>query len=59
MKRYTYMFHFVDTESEAVKMCAEYNSRATAYCRRKYPAHFTEWKSKDGSEPKYVVWYVL
>ena len=58
MRRYTYTCDFVNTEAEAKRLCAEYNSVQTAYCRKKYPAHYTPWQSKDGRELKYIVWHV-
>lgn len=57
MRRYTMRCEFVKTEQDAQSRSDYYNSINTPYARKKYPAHFTPWRSTDGSESLYVVWY--
>lgn len=54
--RYRKTFQFFDTEAQAAQFCESMNS-GNAYLRRKHPAHYTPWISRDGSEHKYVAWY--
>lgn len=57
MKKYRYTFDFVDTETQAIKLCDSINKKLTRYMRKKHPAHFTPWNSLDNTEHKFVVWY--
>lgn len=54
-----YTFDFVNTEEEAQKKCEAINTRQSYYMRKKHPAHYTPWTSKDGSEHLFVVFYYI
>ena len=56
-KKYHLTFKFCDTEGVAQALCGEINANATPYMRRKHPAHYTPWDSRDGKEHCFVVWY--
>lgn len=53
--RYRKTFTFANTEQEAQTLCAEFNRNP--YLRRKHPAHYTPWTSRDQTEHKFVVWH--
>ncbi len=54
--RYKWTFAFCNTEDEAIRLCDRENSNR--YIRKKHPARYTPWSSRDGKENKFVVWYV-
>jgi hypothetical protein len=56
MKKYTLWFTFADTTEQAQAIIDDYNRTATAWQKKKYPAHATEWSSIDGKEQKIIVW---
>ena len=49
-------FTFCDTKEQAENIITSYNKRASRYQRAKFPGHFTDWTSGDGSEHKIIVW---
>lgn len=57
-KKYTRTFKFFDTEIQAKEFCDSENKRNPYYVRKKYPAHYTPWNSQDGTEDKFITWYV-
>lgn len=58
MKRLQLAFTFCETEDEAKAKCAYFDSVASAYCRKRYPAHFTQWQSNSPKDSAhFVVWY--
>lgn len=57
MKKYNLRYKFFNTQEEAQNFCSMHNASATAYMRKKHPANFTPWRSKDGSENLFVCWY--
>lgn len=59
MKKYRCTFDFVETEVEAIKKCEIINKGLTYYMRKHKPAHYTPWRSADGKEDKFVVWYYV
>lgn len=54
--RYKKSFKFFDTEEDAIEFCATENKNY--YIRKNHPAHYTPWVSKDGTENKFIAWYV-
>lgn len=56
---YRDVFEFVDTEQEAIDFCSRKNAGYTTYMRRKHPSHYTPWSSADGTESKFVCWYMV
>lgn len=54
-RRYRRTFKFVDTEEEAKKICD--NENKNRYIREHHKADYTRWRSQDGTEKKFVVWY--
>lgn len=59
MKKYRCTFDFVETEEEAIKKCAIINKRLSYYMRKHKPAHYTSWRTVDGKDNKFVVWYYV
>ena len=57
MKKYRITFQFFNTEAEARSFCDAENKSGNAYKRKTYPATVTPWKSKSGSERRYLVLY--
>ena len=55
-QRYKLTFKFVDTEEHAKRFCD--NENKNRYIRRYHKACYTPWVSRDGSEHKFIVWYV-
>lgn len=55
--RYQPRIDFVNTESEAKALCDRINAEHTPYMRKKHPAHYTDWTSKDGQTHKFAVFY--
>ena len=55
-RRYRLTFEFVDTKEQAEEFCN--NENKNRYIREHHKAHYTPWTSQDGSEHKYIVWYV-
>ena len=53
--RYKVSFKFFDTEEQAQKLCN--NENTNYYIRKKHPAYYTPWTSRDGKEHKFVAWY--
>ena len=58
-KKYRAWFEFTKTEEEAKEKCVLFDSRLNSYARKKYPAHYTPWRSQDGTENLFVVWTVV
>lgn len=56
-RRYQTTFQFFDTEDQAAAFCRTENRNP--YIRRKHPAHYTPWSSADGTQRKFVAWYVI
>lgn len=58
MRRLQLAFTFCETEEQAKEKCVYYDSVATAYCRKRYPAQYTPWQSSDPRDTAhFVVWY--
>ena len=58
MRRLQLAFSFCATEAQAIEQCAEYDRRATRYCRKRYPAHYTPWESSSPEDTAhFIVWY--
>ena len=59
MRKYRKTFEFFNTEEAARAFCNYQNATAAPYVRRKYPAHYTPWKSSSPNDPaRFVAWYV-
>ena len=58
-RKYHLSYSFHDTLAEAEAEARERNRIASAYQRRKYPAHAvpTKEESSDGREKKYICYY--
>jgi len=54
--RYRKTFKFFDTEEQAKIFCN--NENLNSYIRKNHEAHYTPWSSQDGTENKYIAWYV-
>ena len=58
MRRLQLAFTFCKTENEAQELCKHYDAISSAYCRRRYPAHYTSWESSDPRDDvHFIVWY--
>ena len=57
MRKYHPNFYFCSTEDEAKALCEKIRGWSSAYCRRKYPPHYTPWDSTDGKEHRFIVWF--
>ena len=57
-KKYITTFEFFDTEEQAKEFCETKNMNSSYYVRKNHPAHYTPWSSQDGTENKFIVWYV-
>lgn len=57
-KRYNKTFKFFDTETQAKEFCDRENRNCSDYIRKKHPAHYTPRRGKDGTENKFIAWYV-
>lgn len=55
---YITTFEFFDTEEQAKEFCETKNMNSSYYVRKNYPAHYTPWSSQDGTENKFIAWYV-
>ena len=51
-------FAFCDTEDEALEFCKAVQKNQNSYRKRWHKPHYTPWHSSDGTEHKFVVWYV-
>ena len=49
-------YKILDTEAEAIAMCAEENATGSYYKRKNHKAHYTPWDS--GNYHGFIVWYV-
>jgi hypothetical protein len=54
--RYRETFMFFDTEAQAKAFCD--NENLNPYIRKHHAAGYTPWSSHDGTENKYIAWYV-
>lgn len=54
--RYKTTFKFFDKEEQAQAFCDSINKNN--YIRKRHPAYCAPWSSQDGTEHKFVVWYV-
>ena len=57
-KRYNKTFKFFDTETQAKEFCDRENRNSSDYIRKKHPAHYAPRSGQDGTEHKFIVWYV-
>ena len=55
-RRYRTTFEFFDTENQAIAFCSKENQNS--YIKKNHTAHYTPWSSQDGSENKFIAWYV-
>ena len=55
--KYKLSFRIFTTEQEAIAFCSDVNARATSYCRKKYPAHYTPWSNGVGTQHGFICWY--
>lgn len=58
IRKYRAWFEFCNTENEAIEKCKIFDSQLSAYARKTYPAHYTPWRSQDGTENLFIVWTV-
>ena len=58
MKKLQLTFKFVDTEQQALDLCATIQANQNAYRRKHHKPSYTPWESQDRKEHKFVVWYV-
>lgn len=56
-KRYRRTFKFFNTEEQAKVFCD--NENLNSYVRKNHKAYYTHWNSLDGTENKYLAWYVI
>ena len=56
MKRYKKTFKFFDSEDQAKEFCN--NENLNPYIRNNHAAFYTKWTSQDGTENKFIAWYV-
>lgn len=54
--RYRKTFSFFDTEEQARAFCDKEN--LNNYIRKNHKSYYTNWSSQDGTENKFVAWYV-
>ena len=58
MRRLQLSFTFCETEEQAKAKCAHFDSVSSAYCRKRYPAHYTPWESSSPTDKaRFIVWY--
>jgi len=55
--RYKQTCKFFDTEDQAKTFCD--NENKNSYIKKNHTATYTGWTSRDGSESKFVAWYVI
>ena len=56
--RHRTTFQFFDTEVQAKEFCDMQNRNNSYYVKKKHSAHYTPWSSQDGTEHKFIAWYV-
>lgn len=57
MQKYRLTFQFKETMEEAQTFCEQINKAMSYYMRKNKPAHFTPWRSQDGTKNLFLCWY--